>query len=1454
VIENIDIRYTLSVVDRGSRKAVTADQQVRKSVNDTSQAIRRATQDTVRGSRDTMQAIQQQTRAHVAGGREATRHARMLGHVNREQRQVASSARAANGAIRDTAGTAGRAASGLGRMAQGWERVRAQASQAYQQLRRTNAEAARTSRSAGAGGGLLGAGAARGAGVPLAGIAATAGAAVGVGAFTTAGVGFEKTMARVRAVTQSTVGQMDTLDRLALKLGADTQYSAQQVADSMVVMGQAGLDARKIVQSIPGVLSMAAATGEDLAFSADAVLASIRGFRLPMSEATHVSDVFTTALNTSALTMTDLADTMKYVGPVAGSLGASLEDVAGTAAILGNVGIVGSQAGTTLRRMFVQLVRPSQRTMKLLDDVGISAQEMGEAVNDSATGKMRAMPEILGRLYQHINPLEGPAKRRVLAQLFGVEALPGALTLFDKGEKQINAVAKAMRDSDGTAERSAKIMRNTVSGAWDQFTGSVETAAISLTRRYNPALKGALQGSAGLVNRFVRGLTGQAEDDLATRQRRTVGSRVAARHAGEDPAVVGKQAAGMTMAARAGDILRKALGGVRDYASQLWAAMKPAQPFFQNVLIPLFKGFGTAVLASVVGAFKILIPTVNIVARVLGFLGEHAKPLKPVFMGIGVVLGFLLTGPILKGVSLIPKLGKVLGLVVAPARLVIGVIGSVGRVFGRVFGSLAGIVGGAVGRVVGWVGGKLIGGIRGALSRLGGVVSSPFRTAFGLAERVVRGYIKVFTTVGGLIVKGLVGAFKGIGGKIIGAMGSAVDMGKQIANGVIRLLNQAMPDKLSIPGAPDINLPDNPIPSFVRGGYVPGDPRKDGTLALLAGNEFVVTGGGQRMLENMAPGIMQYLAANQPPHFAKGGFVGGRQPGLLPGAYYSGYQAGIDPLSKEDILPDLRTSVASFTPKQAVTGRGSRGGRAGASAAANSAYDLAMAEARRINDLRLNYVYGGGHVTPAPANGPFDCSSAVSRVLQAANLGNPTLSSAGFMGWGEAGKGARITVMTRGAGRQGHAYLVLGGRAWGTSRQNPGGGPGWVFGQGYPWRSGFTARHPPGMRRGGFLPRFQAGGPVGARLQAYAHAAGTSGTDRAAVAQVQHALGQVQAIAGRAGNAALEGVRDYIQRSVNQLRKGGITGKERTSINRLRAALSLVEYEMGRRIGTMVRGVEQQADAITRRRTTMERGLRRSDIDQATSQGQTALRDYTRALVGSLKRQAATLRKALARALKFGDAQVIADVRNRLRDNADALDEANTQLIEYNRGITDALKEEQQAAADAAAETERVAREAAEQAAADAKQAAEDARQAILDTAQSIVDVAQHGTTLQELGLQRLELEQRRDRITGQQAFDQRKSYIEGNIIPAMQQQVAALQQQLSTAHQQGDPALARQVAEAIAATQNGILQQQVELQEQANELAEEANSLLQQFGGSVSFQYGGGMWTDALLASGVGA
>lgn len=179
---------------------------------------------------------------------------------------------------------------------------------------------------------------------------------------------------------------------------------------------------------------------------------------------------------------------------------------------------------------------------------------------------------------------------------------------------------------------------------------------------------------------------------------------------------------------RVADVLRKqvppALEAARDKAAAFLEAIRPAQPFFANVLVPLLGGFAKGVLGSLKAAFAVAIPIIVVAARVLGALGRAAKPLRPVFEGVGQVLGFLFGGVVLRLIGLLGKFGgafRIVGAVAKSAALPFRIIGVV---FGRVFGQ--------ANRVVGVLRDKLTG---------------SFQSTWRVADRFRQVVVNVFTAI-----------------------------------------------------------------------------------------------------------------------------------------------------------------------------------------------------------------------------------------------------------------------------------------------------------------------------------------------------------------------------------------------------------------------------------------------------------------------------------------------------------------------------------------------------------------------------------------------------------------------------------------------------------------------------------------------------------------------------------
>lgn len=331
------------------------------------------------------------------------------------------------------------------------------------------------------------------------------GTAVAIGAVTTAAAGagiaavkigseFESQMSRVQAISGATGEEFEQLRELAIQLGADTAFSASSAAEGMENLAAAGFATNEIMDAMPGMLDLAAASGEDLAVSADIAASTLRGFGLEADQAAHVADVLAMNANKTNSSVADTGEAMKYVAPLAKAAGISFEETAAAIGIMANAGIQGSQAGTTLRGALSRLSKPTKDMKEAMSDLGISFYD--------SEGKMKSLSEQVGMLRKATAGMTDEQRNNYLVTLYGQEALSGMLALINEGEGALQDLTKAYEKSDGAAKKTAEIMQDNLSGALEELGGSAETLGILFYDSIAGNLKKTVQSVTKSVNKI----------------------------------------------------------------------------------------------------------------------------------------------------------------------------------------------------------------------------------------------------------------------------------------------------------------------------------------------------------------------------------------------------------------------------------------------------------------------------------------------------------------------------------------------------------------------------------------------------------------------------------------------------------------------------------------------------------------------------------------------------------------------------------------------------------------------------------------------------------------------------------------------------------------------------------------------------------------------------------------
>lgn len=342
----------------------------------------------------------------------------------------------------------------------------------------------------------LGSIAAKGMKVATVAITGTAAALGGVAAAAIkVGSDFESQMSRVKAISGATGEEFEQLKEQAMQLGADTSFSASQAAEGMENLAAAGFTTSEIMNAMPGLLNLAAASGEDLASSSDIAASTLRGFGLAASDAAHVADVLAANANRTNSSVADTGEAMKYIAPLARAAGLSLEETAAAIGIMANAGVNGSQAGTSLRGALSRLSKPTKDMSEAMDELGISFYD--------SNGKMKSLTEQVGMLRQATEGMTDEQKNNYLVTLYGQEALSGMLALINEGEGSLGELTNAYKNCDGAAQEAAETMQDNLSGALEQLSGSAETLGLAFYNSVADNLKNAAKTATESINNIT---------------------------------------------------------------------------------------------------------------------------------------------------------------------------------------------------------------------------------------------------------------------------------------------------------------------------------------------------------------------------------------------------------------------------------------------------------------------------------------------------------------------------------------------------------------------------------------------------------------------------------------------------------------------------------------------------------------------------------------------------------------------------------------------------------------------------------------------------------------------------------------------------------------------------------------------------------------------------------------
>ncbi|WP_088320297.1 phage tail tape measure protein [Kineosporia sp. R_H_3] len=324
------------------------------------------------------------------------------------------------------------------------------------------------------------------------------GAGIAIGAVATTAVvafaKFDQAMSRAAAGTTATGASLTALREAALKAGAQTQYSATEAADAITALGKAGVGTADILGGgLDASLSLAAAGQLEVGKAAEIAATAMTQFNLKGKDIGKVADLLAAGAGKAQGDVTDLANALKYVGPVAASMNVSIEETTGVLALFASQGIIGEQAGTSLRGMLGSLTSPSEAAAEQIKALGINLYD--------AQGSFLGLQNVAGQLQGALGGMSDAQRDAALGTIFGNEQITAAKVLYAGGADAVKEWTTAVDDT-GFAAQQAQLLMNNLAGDVEQLKGSFETALIQSGSGANDGLRALTQTATDAVNVF----------------------------------------------------------------------------------------------------------------------------------------------------------------------------------------------------------------------------------------------------------------------------------------------------------------------------------------------------------------------------------------------------------------------------------------------------------------------------------------------------------------------------------------------------------------------------------------------------------------------------------------------------------------------------------------------------------------------------------------------------------------------------------------------------------------------------------------------------------------------------------------------------------------------------------------------------------------------------------------
>lgn len=298
-------------------------------------------------------------------------------------------------------------------------------------------------------------------------------------------------------IAGATIAEQREMLQLAKDVNEITPLTASDVASGQRYLAMAGNKFDAIKEMIGPASKLASIFTMPVGQKggvADLMTNIMSMYQIPMGEAARVTDDLYTAVTNANISLIDLAQSISYAGADMATAGVDLRQTAAAIGVLGDMGIQGSMAGTSLANMIrylqLSLVNQKKKGYNALADLGLSPDEFFDA-----QGNLIDLYTIYQKFAKVAVDLPSRIETPTFFNIFGVRGNRGMLPVLRdiaSGRDKMGKILATYDQNIGAVNRLNEERLKTDAGVIDRFESSIGnltvTAGAALGRIFTPVL------------------------------------------------------------------------------------------------------------------------------------------------------------------------------------------------------------------------------------------------------------------------------------------------------------------------------------------------------------------------------------------------------------------------------------------------------------------------------------------------------------------------------------------------------------------------------------------------------------------------------------------------------------------------------------------------------------------------------------------------------------------------------------------------------------------------------------------------------------------------------------------------------------------------------------------------------------------------------------------------------